>query len=145
MIALSFLASLDTESLKNINLLIGCFFFAFTGSYLQEISNIYNGKQRVTKIHKVVIGTIIGMGFYLFISTYFFKHVGVTLSVALNVLSGLLGYEVFNRCSSIEGLKKTSKDINEIVQNLIGIKISFGKITDSDDDKDDKSKKDKHD
>lgn len=145
MIALSFITALDTESLKNINLLIGCFFFAFTGSYLQEISNIYKGKQRVTKIHKVVIGTIIGMGFYLFISAYFFSHVGVTLSVALNVLSGLLGYEVFNRCSSVEGLKSTSKDINEIFQNLLGIKSILGKIADSNDDKDDKSKKDRHD
>lgn len=140
MIDLSFVPSLDMESLKNINLLFGCFFFAFTGSYLQEVSNIYKGKQRVTRIHKVVIGTIIGMGLYLIISAKFLTNAGISLSVAINVLCGLLGYEIFNKCSSIDGMKQTAADINEIVGNLFGIKDYLDKLFRSDNDS---SKKDK--
>ncbi len=128
MINLSFLPVLDTESLKNINLIIGCFFFSFTGSYIQEIANIYKGKQRSTKIHKVVIGTIIGMGFYLLLVSKFIRNVNISLSVTLNVISGLLGYELFNRTSSIENIKQTTSDINEIFRNLFNIGVSLGKL-----------------
>ena len=77
---------------------------------MQEVSNIYKGKQRVTRIHKVVIGTIIGMGLYLIISAKFLTNAGISLSVAINVLCGLLGYEIFNKCSSIDGMKQTAAD-----------------------------------
>jgi len=127
-ISLSFLSIVDVESLKNINLLIGCFFFAFTGAYLQEVSNIYKGKQRVTKIHKVVIGTIIGMGIYLILAARYIRNVGITLSVTINVICGLLGYEIFNRCSSIDNLKKTASDIHDIISNLFGITDYFDKL-----------------
>ena len=140
MIILSFLPNMDVESLKNINLLIGCFFFAFTGSYLQEISNIYNGKQRVTKIHKVVVGTIFGMVIYLVLAARYIENIGITLSVAINVICGLLGYEIFHRCSTIEGIKKFTRDIRDIISNLLHI---FDFIGDIFKDKPDDDKKDK--
>ena len=134
MIHLSFLPEVDVDTLKNLNLIIGCFFFAFTGAYLQELSNIYNGKQRGTKIHKVVIGTIVGMGIYLLLVYKFIHDLNITISVALNVISGLLGYEVFNRCSTIDGLKRTSSDIGEIVKNLSIIGSYIDKLFGSKDD-----------
>ena len=137
MINLSFLPITDVESLKNLNLIIGCFFFAFTGSYMQEILNIYRGFQRSTRIHKVVIGTIIGMGVYLMLALYVLKNVTVPVMIAINVLTGALGYEMFNQCSSINNIKKLSADINEIIRNLTGIAKVF-----SDDKKDDSGKKD---
>lgn len=142
MIILSFLPNVDVESLKNVNLLIGCFFFAFTGSYLQEISNIYNGKQRVTKIHKVVVGTIFGMIIYLVLAARYIENIGVTLSVAINVICGLLGYEIFNRCSTIDGIKKLTQDISDIASNLLHIFDFVGDIFKGDSNKD--KKDDKH-
>lgn len=135
MINLSFLPITDVESLKNLNLIIGCFFFAFTGSYMQEILNIYRGFQRATRIYKVVIGTIIGMGVYLMLSLYVLKRITVPVMIAINVLTGALGYEMFNQCSSIDNIKKLSADINEIFRNLTGI----ARIFSSDDKKDTKS------
>lgn len=135
MINLSFLPITDVESLKNLNLIIGCFFFAFTGSYMQEILNIYRGFQRATRIYKVVIGTIIGMGVYLLLSLYVLKKITVPVMIAINVLTGALGYEMFNQCSSIDNIKKLSADINEIFRNLTGI----ARIFSSDDKKDTKS------
>ena len=137
MINLSFLPITDVVSLKNLNLIIGCFFFAFTGSYMQEILNIYRGFQRSTRIHKVVIGTIIGMGVYLMLALYVLKNVTVPVMIAINVLTGALGYEIFNQCSSIDNIKKLSADINEIIRNLTGIAKIF-----SDDKKDNSDKKD---
>ena len=118
MIHLNFMPEVNVETLKNLNLLIGCFFFAFTGAYLHELNKIYSGKQRATKIHKIVIGTIIGMGLYLVMTYKFIHDLNISIAVALNVVCGLLGYEIFNRCSSIEGLKDTSKDVGDIVKNL---------------------------
>ena len=132
---MSFLPITDVESLKNLNLIIGCFFFAFTGSYMQEILNIYRGFQRATRIYKVVIGTIIGMGVYLMLSLYVLKRITVPVMIAINVLTGALGYEMFNQCSSIDNIKKLSADINEIFRNLTGI----ARIFSSDDKKDTKS------
>ena len=136
---LNFIPEVDMETLKNINLLIGCFFFAFTGAYLRELNNIYAGRQRDTKIHKVVIGTIVGMGIYLILVYKFIHDLNIIISVALNVICGLLGYEIFNRCSTIDGLKKTSSDVGEIVKNLsvIGSYIDkfFGSKKDQTDDK----------
>ena len=45
--------------------------------------------------------------------------------IAINVLTGALGYEMFNQCSSIDNIKKLSADINEIFRNLTGIARIF--------------------
>lgn len=142
MIMLSFLPELDVGSLKNINLLFGCFFFAFTGSYLQELSNIYNGKQRVTKIHKIVVGTIFGMIIYLVLAARYIENIGITLSVAINVICGLLGYEIFNRCSTINGIKTFTSDLRDIVSNLLHIFDFIGELFKKDNDKDKRSDQD---
>ena len=127
-IDLSFLPFMDMESLKNLNLLFGCFFFAFTGSFLQEVINIYKGKQRSTKIHKMIIGTIIGMIIFLLILGRYLNELNVAFSVFANVICGLFGYELFTRSTSLERLKNTTKDIHEIITNLTGIDDLIDKI-----------------
>ena len=141
MINLSFLPELDVESLKNLNLIVGCFFFAFTGSYMQEILNIYRGFQRATRIYKVVIGTIIGMGVYLLLSLHLLKNISIPVMIAINVLTGALGYEVFNQCSSIDNIKKLSADINEIFRNLTGIGDFLSRLFGNNNDKKDDNHK----
>lgn len=107
---------------------MGCFFFALTGSYLRELNNIYRGEQRGTKIHKVVIGTIVGMGLYLIFMYKFIHGLNITISVALNVVCGLLGYELFTKLGSIDDIKKLSSDVAEIVKNLSIIGSFLDKI-----------------
>ena len=112
---------MDTESLKNLNLLFGCFFFAFTGAFLQEIITIYKGNQRSIKVHKMIIGTIIGMILFMLILGRYLNDMNIAFSVFANVICGLFGYELFTRSTSLERLKNTTKDIHEIITNLTGI------------------------
>ena len=118
---LSFLSSVDVESLKNLNLLLGCSFFAFTGAFLQEIITIYKGHQRSIKIHKIIIGTIIGLILFMLILGRYVEHINISFGIFANVICGLFGYELFSRSSSLDRLKNTTKDIHDIITNLTGI------------------------
>lgn len=119
--------TLDTKVLFHINLLIGCFFFSFTGSYIQELLAVYNGIQRTTKIHKLIVGTLIGGVLFFYLSDKYFKDLNVIVTTVANIACGAFGYEVFNRTSSLESLKKTSELIREIIGNLFAIDNLFRK------------------
>lgn len=112
---------LDTEILQHINYIIGTMFFAFSGSYIQELLSIYRGSQKTIRLHKIIIGTIIGGLLYLVVQNKYFASLGITLTTVINVFSGSIGYEIFNRCSSIENMKKLANDINDIIRNIFGL------------------------
>ena len=135
---MSFLPSMDMDSLKNLNLLFGCFFFAFTGAFLQEIITIYKGNQRSIKVHKMIIGTIIGMILFMLILGRYLNDMNIAFSVFANVICGLFGYEMFTRSTSLERLKNTTKDIHEIITNLTGIDDLIDRVFGSKDTKDKK-------
>ena len=105
-----FFPDLDTETLKTLYVIAGCLFFSFTGSYLQELLNIYRGIQRLTRLHKILIGTIIGTLFYMTIVYRYFKDSNITVLVIVNVFSGSIGYEIFRKCSSLDDFKGFAND-----------------------------------
>lgn len=112
---------LDTEVLQHINYVIGMMFFAFSGSYLQETLAIYRGSQKSTRLHKIIIGTIIGGLIYLVIQNKYFASLGLTLTTVINVFCGSIGYEIFNRCSSIKSISELADDLHKIISNFFGI------------------------
>ena len=134
---------LDTETLKEIHISLGCFFFAFTGSYLQELLNIYRGIQRSTRLHKIIIGTIIGTLLYMTIVYRYFRDLHITLLVIINVFCGSVGYEIFRKCSSIESMKEAARDVNDIFKNILGIDALLEYKKGKDNAKDESEEKDK--
>ena len=120
-----FFPDLDTETLKTLYVIAGCLFFSFTGSYLQELLNIYRGIQRLTRLHKILIGTIIGTLFYMTIVYRYFKDSNITVLVIVNVFSGSIGYEIFRKCSSLDDFKGFANDVHDIIKNLFGIDNAF--------------------
>ena len=134
---------LDTETLKEIHISLGCFFFAFTGGYLQELLNIYRGIQRSTRLHKIVIGTIIGSLLYMTIVYRYFRDLHITLLVIINVFCGSVGYEIFRKCSSIESMKEAARDVNEIFKNILGIDALLEYKKGKDNSKDESEEKNK--
>lgn len=96
-------------------------FFAFSGSFLQESLAIYQGKQKSTRFHKMVIGTIIGGLIYLIIQNKYFSSLGTTFTTVINVFCGVIGYEIFNKCSSIRSMAELAEDLHKIVFKIFGI------------------------
>lgn len=123
MITLWHLGILDTETLQHINFIMGTIFFAFSGSYIQEVIHVYHGRQRTVKMYKVIIGTVIGGLVYLVVQNNYFSSLGIIATTIINFIFGAVGYELFSRCSSIESLKKLANDINDIIRNITGIDI----------------------
>ena len=120
---------LDTSTLIQLNATLGYFFFAFTGSYIQEILAVYRGTQKRTKMHKIIIGTIIGALLYFILKNRYLTDMDIISSAAINLFCGSLGYEIFSKCSSIENLKKLARDLHDIVANIFGIDEIFKGIS----------------
>ena len=120
-ITLEHLFILDAQVLQHINYVIGTMFFAFSGSYLQETLAIYRGSQKATRLHKIIIGTVIGGLIYLVVQNKYFSNLSITFTTIINVFCGAVGYEIFNRCSSINSMSELANDIHKIIRNIFGI------------------------
>ena len=112
---------LDISLLSHINLIIGAFFFSFSGAYIQELLSIYRGVQKHPKLYKVIIGTAIGAMLYIYIFEKYIGNLGVATTTIINTFSGSVGYEIYNRCNTLEGIKKLATDINDIITSFLGI------------------------
>jgi hypothetical protein len=112
---------LDADQLSQLNSIIGCFFFAFTGAYIRETVCMYTGVQKEASLHKIIIGTIIGGALFNGLRDKYFIDFSLISITIINIISGTVGYEVFSKCSSIENIKQLARDIHDIIKSIVGI------------------------
>ena len=132
--------NLDTNILIGVNSTISCFFFAFAGAFLQEVITIYKNLEYRINLHKILIGTMIGALLFLALKYYYFNDLGVIESSVINLFCGVIGFEIFLHCSSIDNLKDLANDIHQIIRNIFSLDDLLSKKKDSD--KESKDKKD---
>lgn len=126
---------LDVNILNDINQYLSFFFFSFAGAFLQEIQAVYHGNQKRTKTYKTVIGGLIGTLIYFIIRELYFQDIHLVPSIILDVFSGSIAYEIYDKTTSIESFKQLAKDINEIVRTILGLDRYIKSDKESDDDK----------
>lgn len=146
-ISLPPILALDTDTLFQINRVIGCFFFAFTGAYIRELLLLYKSVQKETSLYKIIIGTIIGGLLFFIVQAKYLQGLDFISTVGVNMFSGSLGYEIFSKCSSVENIKQLASDVHDIIKSIIGIddiiQHTHHKDDDADDNKDSDNDKDK--
>lgn len=110
--------------------LFGYFLFALCGSFIKESYNNYINKKEKIETIKIVISTVISVTITYMIKEYFFQDEQYRkLCLSISLILGILGFEIFTKISTVEGLKSLSMDIHIIIKNL------FFPFSDSDNNK----------
>lgn len=97
--------------------IIGYFLFALIGSCLKEI---YLFRIKHTTTHKgrmirIVIGTIVATFLSLAFKDWFLPDRGTWKIMSfISFLFGVLGFDLFGKLSSIDGIKDLAKDIRDV-------------------------------
>lgn len=123
---------------------MGLFLFALGGSFLKETYNSYSKKTKSVDIFRIVVSTILAVVLTETVRDLVDFECTKRILLGMAFLLGLLGYELFVRLSSIEGIIGLSRDIRTIIENILGSAIDtiFKHHTKKEENnKDDKGKK----
>ena len=100
---------------------IGFFIFSFTGSFVKELylTNTSNGEHEFVP-YRVIMSTLIASFGSLAFKGYFLntpEHSWMIM-IFVSFVFGLLGFEIFQRLSTIDGVKSLASDIHDIAINI---------------------------
>lgn len=99
--------------------LIGLILFALAGAFFKEFFESYKNNSRIYPF-KIIIATVISSTLSFSIKEYFFPDINsMKPMLAVSLIFGIIGFELFTKISSIEGIKSLSADIGIIIKNLI--------------------------
>ena len=82
---------------------------------------MYKGNQRDATNYKIIIGTIVGGLLFIIIKDKYFISYDYMSTLIINIFAGTIGYELYNKCSSLEQMKNLAKDIHDIISNILDI------------------------
>ena len=101
--------------------IVGYILFALIGSGLKEIYlfNIQHQSTHSGRMWRILIGTCVATFITLALKDYVFQDKGTwKLMSFIGFFFGCLGFDLFGRFSTIEGLKALAHDIHEIYESL---------------------------
>lgn len=92
------------------------FLIAMVGAFVKDIYDTYSGvKTRIEIFHIVVSASL--STFLIFAAR---NYTGEDLLPAINFILGIVGWELFVRVSTIDGLINTVKEVRSLILTLIG-------------------------
>lgn len=101
--------------------IVGYILFALIGSGLKEIY-LYKIKHESThtgRMWRIIIGTCVAMFLTMAVKDYLLHDEGTWKTMAfIGFFFGVLGFDLFGKLASIDGLKELAKDIHDIYITL---------------------------
>lgn len=100
--------------------IMGLFLFALCGAFIKELYNNYIRKTNGILFTKVLIATSSSVAITEIIHGFFFaENEQVQVTLGLSFILGILGFEIFERISTVKGLVEFSEDIRTILYNFV--------------------------
>lgn len=100
--------------------IMGLFLFALCGAFIKELYNNYIRKTNGILFTKVLIATSSSVAITEIIHGFFFnENEQVKVTLCLSFILGVLGFEIFERISTLKGLVEFSELIRTILYNFI--------------------------
>lgn len=115
------------------------FTIGFFGAFMKDLYETITNKEPKIKLGRILIGSIWTAFLFIFLGDSILKEYSINVIIFLTFLSGLIGFELFGKITTIAGLTKV---INFIMKLKKSVKIDFTELTDNNDGDDtDKEKK----
>lgn len=119
---------LDDMSLLLMNLIF-YFIIGLFGAFVKDLYDTITQKDRHIRICRILIGAIWTSFLFLFLDSTWLSNMSVNVIVFLAFLSGILGFELFGRISTLNGFAKTAENAMKLKK---AIKIDFSGLADED-------------
>lgn len=115
-----------TQLLMN---LIFYFIIGLFGAFVKDLYDTITQKDRRIRIGRILIGSIWTGFLFIFLDSTWLSNMSVNVIVFLAFLSGILGFELFGRISTLAGFAKTAETAMKLKK---AIKIDLSGLTDED-------------
>lgn len=97
------------------------FIIAMVGAFVKDIYDTYSGTRPRIEIYRIFVSTTLST----FLTFAARDYVGENSLPAVNFVLGVIGWELFSRVSTIDGLVKTIKDGRQLLLTLF---VGNGKV-----------------
>jgi len=97
------------------------FIIAMVGAFVKDIYDTYSGTRPRIEIYRIFVSTTLST----FLTFAARDYVGENSLPAVNFVLGVIGWELFSRVSTIDGLVKTIKDARQLMLTLF---VGNGKV-----------------
>jgi len=111
---------MDMESIKVIDFfveysltLVVIFFPSLIGSFGKEYLAIMQGKARKISIPKMIIASLTSTILLFGFSDVLLSKISFKILMVLAFVTGLVGFQLFEQLSTLEGIKKLANDFKE--------------------------------
>lgn len=113
------------------------FIIGFFGAFVKDLYGTITQRDKKIRLGRIFVGAMWTSFLFLFLEATWLSKASVNVIVFLAFLSGILGFELFGRISTIDGFQRT---LRKIIRLKKSIKVDLSELTDEDNDSTDDSR-----